>query len=587
MNLVSKETFSQILSWHPEDILKFMLNYSQFSRLNPDSVALVEFKSIPKKCPSRTFVKDFGWLFMGDGECRKRHLTSDDEYLQLMIENYPILEHLKFENYVLAGSCPLLHCTQYLHLRDITEHVNVPGDLDFYLVADTEEEGFEVYCKLLEEISTYLKEINCLTSRNKNCTTITWNDEIPQTLQIIHRIFKTKQATVVGFDQTPCKVFYNKENGIPNIYYTLDAALALFFGINPIDWRRESQNHAMRYIKYLNYGFVPIFPGLPFPAKNNLDDYENYKLPGITLNFVVFRTRQRVRNKNYVREKALHQLHFKDSDKQESDYGDHKEININRFYYHSLSMLVKEKLEAVSLVIENVPSFIVNQWNELNIKDLLLKLHNEEKLKFYFGEYDGWHLNCYYEEKQRISQFKILTDSQLEELASLNFKIKTLIEKRTQILKERYDLVLQNLVQVKFNSSNPGTQYTASFNPILRKGPKAYWGEKCIFFEYDLNFKSKFTFYLIWKFADLSYLKCLNRDVIFFIFKWLDIIFFEEILSGKNNEFSLESQKRYVSWFQIRKIEQDEKSEFRFPWESISSMKYSMEIYKNRVISDN
>lgn len=564
-----------------------MLNYSQFSRLNPDKVALVEYTSIPKQCPIRTFVKDFGWLFAGDGFCRKRYIPDTKETFICMKDNYPILKHLKFDNYVLAGSCPLLHCTQYLDLRDITEKVNVPGDLDFYLVADTEEEGFKVYSKLLEEISIYLKETNCLTTRNKNCTTITWNDEIPQTLQIIHRIFKTKQATVVGFDQTPCKVFYTKINETPNIYYTLDAALALYFGINPIDWRRESQNHAMRYIKYWNYEFAPIFPGLPIPEKDKLNDYEGYKLPGITLRVAETRELNRIRDKNYIGEKTFHQLDIENHNEQESDYGDRKEANINSIYYHILCMLVKEKLEAVSLIIENVPSFIPHQWNELKIKDLLLRLYDKEKLKFYFGEYDGWHLNCYYEEKQRITQSRILTDAQLEELQSLNYKIKTLIEKRTEILEERYNLVLQDLAQVKFNISNPGTQYTASFRPVFRKGPKAYWGEKCISFEYDLNFKSKLTFYLVWKFGDLFALKMLNRDVIFLIFKWLDAIFFTEIISGKNNEFSLKSQKRYVEWFQIRKREPIDKYEFKFPWEYAPSPKSSMEKYKNRVTSDN
>lgn len=590
MNLVPAENFLKILQWHPEDIVKFMLNYSQYSRLNPNSVALVEFDSIPKQQPTQTFVKDFGWLFAGNGNCRSKYLTNTRDTFNSIEENYPILNRLKFDNYVLAGSCPLLHCTQYLFILDRMDNEIIPGDLDFYLVAENEEEGFKVYNELLSEIDLYITNFPSLTSRNKNCTTITWQTlSMPSTtIQIIHRIFKTKQASVVGFDQTPCKVFYTKENGNPNIYYTLDAALALYFGINPIDWRRESQNHAMRYIKYKNYGFAPIFIGLPFPVKDELQQYHYYNLPGAGLKVEVLRHDRIIKAKNYKEEaRIFHELELFTLDKHESDYGGKENLNVNSYQYHTLCMLVKEKLDYVCVLAEKNPLSIIDKHRELKIKDLLLKLYNNGNLIFYFGKEDGEDLHKYYTEKERISKKRILTQSELEELASLNYKIKSVIEKRTETLQARYDSVLEDLTKVKFNISNPGTQYTASFNPLFRKSPKDYWGPKCVPFEYDLNFKTKFTFYLTWKFGNVPYLRILNRDVIFLIFKWIDIEFFSEIISGKENTFTVKTKKHRKEWFELRKAKNIEVFQFKLPWEYNLTRKSSMKNYASRVIKDN
>ena len=121
------------------------------------------------------------------------------------------------------------------------------------------------------------------TKRSTNCTTITMELDSAfgassytlRDYQFIHRAYSSPTSVVVGFDLLGCKAFYDGKM----VYFTLDAALCLYFGINPVDWRRESASHTHRIRKYHEYGYNPIFPALSLDLAKELNDRTGYYLP--------------------------------------------------------------------------------------------------------------------------------------------------------------------------------------------------------------------------------------------------------------------------------------------------------------------
>ena len=96
-----------------------------------------------------------------------------------------------------------------------------------------------------------------LTVRNVHCTSIFIEDV--SKIQIIHRAYKTPSEVVTGFDLMCCKAFFDGED----VYLTVDAAICIYFGINPVDWRRESPSHMQRILKYYSkYDLVSYFSWL-------------------------------------------------------------------------------------------------------------------------------------------------------------------------------------------------------------------------------------------------------------------------------------------------------------------------------------
>ena len=270
-NLVSTDQFRNILKLPRPDILKLMMTTSAGARYAPDNVLLVKFDDIPKEAPVGELVSSFGFLYAGLGYCRTNPLPSDAKMRENMFAYCPAAGEFSYDGYVLAGSFPVLCCTTQ------NEVIMNPSDLDFYPYGDNPDEVKSSYSNFLQDMDHYINlskgngetELpEFIVSRNVNCTSIQFGKDGPLNMQIIHRGHRSPQSVVVGFDQPACKVFFDGFD----IYFTLDAALCLYFGINPVDWRRESPSHMRRVQKYNDYGFSPIFVGLPFSVATEMID---------------------------------------------------------------------------------------------------------------------------------------------------------------------------------------------------------------------------------------------------------------------------------------------------------------------------
>lgn len=577
---VSADDFKNILLKPAPEILVYMLQVSEISRRNPDWAPVISFRDIPKEAP-KTLPREFGWLFCGDGEAPRYNLRSEEDALKTLKSYVPFLDCLQLKgNYCLAGSCPVVACLFTDPDAGGRGGAETPGDADFYpyynpLLRKTVPDEQNI----MASYQTFINDLNELcdpeskvgkrhpymsrssTYRNRHCTTtaLPADDEtnmlmaraIPppgfiyccRSFQIIHRAHTSPVSVVVGFDQVCCKAFYDGDQ----IYFTLDAALALYFRINPIDWRRESPSHLRRAAKYQDkYGFTPIFPGLDFDLGRDLADPRShgwYYVARSQLKSVSFYC-QNVPPQQ--REKAIMKLRFDIDDyslsrainpvdlegkdgwdqhqqHQDSDYGSDVEP-IMALYYRCLSAAIKDRPERM-LVFAKRPADIVENYDEVDVDFMMRKLVTSEKSTFYLGTERG---RIIAEQMSRLTMrsdgrtchLTLMSAKAMTKFTELHGELTQIFENRCQAL---YPMVAKNsehLSKVEFLMSNPGAQFTASFHPIIRSCPRDYFGSRYV--DVDLTVCKKEKYCCLWMWQRKLLFNGWDRNLLKYLFFWVD-----------------------------------------------------------------
>lgn len=650
--LVSKESFLTILKWPEPDILRFMLAFAQHSRTRPDDVALVPYINIPRKAlddptgPSlknqHTHVKDFGSLFAEKGKCRQHSLPDYKAVHRKMNDDMPWLKHMSFEGYVMAGSCPLLYASCHY---DNGQLEYSPNDADFYLVIDKStldgNGAMKCYERCLKDFeNAFEKEEQLdgqvLTRRNLNCTTIYNSSYRLQSMQIVHRVFSSNQAVVVGFDQIPCKVFYSNATFVSHdgesdsvqtydgmTYFTLDAALAHYFGINPVDWQRESPSHMRRVVKYHGYGYCPIFPGLDIDVYHYLKDHHDkrnkehgedddqltprtgfYPLPscGIILNMfdAIGGNGKRIHVNNKVTVGYNLAITFNvnilqpnlepDSQTEEipensadSDYCDDMEDDdINslkgKLCYHNLSTIIKDKPQFLVVYCKK-PTDIVSNYKQTTSRQVLLHISKQRLSRFYFGNDDVYaqrSVCLLLQEKKNIP----MSDSHIEELSRSHKLLRELIDVRCTELDAKLNPVTEDLKNIRFNRSSPGAQFTASFNPIVRSHPRDYWGPMYKPFPTTFFPEQKMMLLTIRKLRK-TILCSLDINMMKMLFWNMDQCQIDDVLSGRINQ-DLPKQKLIDT--QAR--QQHGHWTYPYPWHYKKMFVVDRQAYLSKVVPD-
>jgi hypothetical protein len=346
---------------------------------------------------------------------------------------------------------------------------------------------------------------------------------------------------------SPCKAFYDGHH----IYFTLDAALSLYFGINPIDWRRESPSFIRRIMKYDKYGFVPIFPGLPIDI-----GVKQYRANGV---MEIYRqhepTRKTIGPPKYYY--TLHSIIFVeenlDQDQDQHTENDYDSLISNEFgdtsmhaiMYKSLSLIIKDKIQYVPVYTTGVPISIIDDFEVVNIEQVLLKLITSTSSRiseFYFG--DRRALNIvqrlgFYTSYSNGSKLKLLTDADLDTIRALNHELIDIHKTRTLELAPKIELVKENLKEITFVTSNPGAQFSAAFNPIIRKHPREFYGPDYQDFNMGIGSTGK-LFILHLRMQRTSLFAMLSLDVIRLIFRFADQIYIESFFLKANTESKLD-----------------------------------------------
>lgn len=536
---INEDEFRAILMKPPAEILVYMLQVAEISRRNPDWAPVVSYRHIPKEA-SKVIAREFGWLFCGRGETPATALVSEDEALAKLKTYVPFLDDLNMTgNYCLAGSCPIVAC-----LKSDTGRISEPGDADFYPLLDTtlrrtipdEVNIMRAYKVFLEDMDQVCDENSLIgeqypymqpsyTYRNRHCTTICrqesdnqqpqrhrgrhdpyYSSTCRQSFQIIHRAHTSPVSAVVGFDQICCKCFYDGNQ----IYYTLDAALALYFRINPIDWRRESPTHMARAKKYyINYGFTPIFPGLDFNLGRELVSVKNaeYYIARMKLRSenswrpkgekdatIEFRSMSRygddvINNDDYNRDqKDVHVV-------AESDYDGETE-HLMILNYRCLSGAIKEQPEKM-MVFSTRPLDIIDRYNTCDIRHTMRRLLAGGESNFYMGT-DRTREICTEMKMLAVRvhgyhgvHVTMMDLDQMAQFATLQVELAKIYEARCTELEVKAMNASEHLKEVTFQISNPGSQFTASFNPIIRKRPEDYFGSKYVHVDLTISKQAK------------------------------------------------------------------------------------------------
>lgn len=567
-NVMKANDFNNLIQKDPQFLIQYMLEIAQASRECPDSALIIPYTSILRNPPANVYISGFGHLFgtniTDGGLCRQEPLPSWWTVLEKIQTWAPEMNELSFEGYVCAGSYPVLACQW-------EKGKKWPGDADFYpfydpsnlVGGDVHNSVMQSYQRFLKDLEDYMgdnKEYKATIKRNENCTTICrehgFKGNISE-LQIVHRAHTSPRSVVVGFDQMACKAFFDGEM----IYFTIDAALCLFFGINPVDWRRESPNHLRRTSKYAYYGYVPIFPGLPFSLGKELkiscekafdnsnidndarDNYTyGYSLPGETIlraekaHIKEKRTGKKsiFSNDHHFRLKLFSNYEYPQEDKEQKNDYDDDTTDILMIWYYAVSRLIVQK-PVVFTVFSNRPTEILTKPSLPNIRTIIEKVAGGPKANFYFGNIRTREISI---ELSKLSvrksnwtgfsgrSVKCLSFENLERYTALQQEYHKLIEARIVELEEMITPEHKKLLEgVTFKISNPGAQFTSSFKPINRVKPQDYWGPAYVPFDHTQFQRMKFTLLLIRRFRDHP-IRILDLSAIKLLFRHLYVAHF-------------------------------------------------------------
>lgn len=553
---MGREAFEIITNWPRDDILRLMLGYSQKSRSNPDDVILVPYDCIRRESPRDIGAKNFNRLFLGEGECRNYGLQPFEFIKDAFDKFIPYLKDLDFNGYVIAGSTPLLFTGSYPK-ADNPEPLRKPSDIDIFLYGDITSLTL-TYSRLLGDITIAIRRIapeaRFRVTRNINCTNIYIEGPnvypMIDKIQIIHRRYTTKQSVVVGFDQMPCQTFYDGHM----VYYTLSAALAHYFGINPIDWRRESPSFVRRIEKYSSYGYVPICPYLDFSLVEEMTKplitgdntsiipiyYAGFIAIEVTKRHVKYKIRDPTTSKRKTEYVNVPMLRFNRKQENGEDYyitnNDYEISGINRNTgcgFLNMSLVRKGK-EQWAYVVSEDPTKILNGFERPDLGTFLREIIHGSTAAEYFDDKD-YHVHL--TRVNEIASKRPLSEMQLEEYCNLQRKMREIFDERVRYFESKLKPTYDDLKTIRFSTSNPGAQYSSTFNPVIRHSPQEFWGPKCRPYNTTILYEQKYETVLCIKRNKQEGVVPYNlfyRDLVNLLLEYIDRMYLSDIMNGKD-----------------------------------------------------
>ncbi len=419
--------------------------------------------------------------------------------------------------------------------------------------------------------------LSTVTKRNANCTTLTFEMAVDYSklsaisnYQIIHRAHSSASSVIVGFDQLACKAFYDGDM----VYFTVDAALCLYFGINPVDWRRESPSHMHRVRKYQRYGYTPLFVGLSLKLADELDERTGYYVPNCQLLRVDGEDYRNVTGKvrpykyseiemRFSGQELQHQIAARENphlhldeewvfmDKQNdyrclniedvpavpfakdharSDYASDRQ-RLPQHDHNFLRKIIIKKLNMLYVYSDDAPLEVIGNFKESTVRQALEAIIAVEPLKFFVGT------DQLYDIQAEIRTYVIRKHG----VPALQRQIKEIVDARVKELETVSEPHMAKLrAGVEFIVSKPGAQFTGSFKPITRNCARDYWGSYCVVMEPSRLWRVKLTLLCIRKYHD-PILRQLDKHVMAMIFFHLAMAHVEHVAFDSPPHICLDS----------------------------------------------
>lgn len=499
--LYSEDDFKCLLQRPFVEILKFMIEIGRHNRKYPDETILIPYTSIPtdvisKKIRSELENSKLIYIMNGvrnlSGACRNFKLMSLDIIKEIMDNQYPYLKNLSYENYVIAGSAAALLCGKI----DNTICYQ-PGDIDIFMYSDNnknqsyEDQTYkDKYVKCLKDIEKVLidAKYDISIGRHSNCTNFVGNNEDGPNIdiQIIHKVHSSRQSILAKFDISPSKALYDGKM----FYFTLDGALAHYFGINVIDYQIDTPAFLQRIYKYCyTYNYSMIIPNLHtidfINVRGNSSEYTTDKFITNTHRYKI------VRYDGTNSDTPKIDFQFTPTVNDNENY--HIKFNISKYSTECYGMIAMGFILAgrydLVAVFANNTRDLINNFQTVNFKECLLNdvinsKYSETIDKFVGSKYSELLRNC-----RLICEKFPISQTNMELLKAYQIGMESILTERTQFFEEIVKPIYENLKTIK----------PTNFNVKNRKLSSDLWGPKARPFKTTFCYEQKFMLLLCFK----------------------------------------------------------------------------------------
>lgn len=513
------------------DLITYMMELSEANRRNPRDALVIRYDELYKKEPFNKekfpFSMTSSWVSIGPASTLSNQNSTDPLEHQ---RKFNVVSKFSFNgNYVVAGGYVLDLLTGGNQYRS--------NDYDFFPIYDVDA-GWKRHDATLKAYNEFLVEASRLDGKSDSvvrgpyCTTIRSSGRDP--IQIIHKGSPSPVAVVAEFDQMCCRAFYDGES----IYLTLEAAICWYYQINPIDWRFEGPSHIERAIKYKERGWTIIFPGLPKSIVLLNKGMTSFSIAERELIVkcampLIFDFAKEVYDRWGVSEYEVF-LEDNSSGRESESSMVLKAIRLNKPIPYLITTTVTEMLENVKMA--DIPSVI---------RKVMIGQDNQAISIIGGDMYSAEIIDI----QGRLMQVFLALNTKSypsEKLVEFTSNWEMLIARRTEIeeiLIAKYDHLLttqRKLMEgVSFHISNPEKLFTDSFFPVIRDGPKAFYGDL-----YDSNYKYqnlyqiKKLFLLQWRFGNSDVWRSIPKDIMKLLFRYFYDAYFKHPLRPIQSEAS-------------------------------------------------
>ena len=302
--------------------------------------------------------------------------------------------------------------------------------------------------------------------RNQNCVTITFDDKF--IFQIILRVYRSIDEILHGFDIGSSAVGFDGER----LYFTSLSQFAYSYGCNIVDTSHRSTTYEYRLTKYYGRGFEIIVPHMNVSRMRNINSKYNLddvcEMPHFAFSY-----------SNICGNKII--VHRFLSTPQESAPSDYQTGNVSEasMIYVNLRRIVQ--LLRVEPPVQAQTDFYFYSNKKGNISTMVPFLSRRKVINFYDAlakrahTHEGLNirlLRTYVANASAVLREILEKGDTDQQFADLLF---TRIQEEKSRVLALVDQILARNYPLQWVTKNPGTQITASFNPII-EDEKLWYG---------------------------------------------------------------------------------------------------------------
>lgn len=393
-----------------------------------------------------------------------------ESFKETFYKTYPALKDITWDGIFIAGGC-----IGDIILRSESKSSLNHIDIDIFIYCDSDVEASAIVARLINEIVTYEKINYAKQNSTKNEIILPESVDEENHLdieytrtkftlnmgkfQIIFRRYSSKSEIIHGFDLGSSAVGFDGDD----IYFTSLSKFAYETGCNIIDTMRRSKSYEHRLQKYFRREFDIIMPEFDI-TKLDKYRYDTYRISDMgELPYMCFTYDEVSRNKI-----NLTDFYHKNSEKYiQSDYCDAEDnyCDGNEFliFYTNL----------YKLLINKPDEMIYVSYSSQDILNPKLSLLNH-KIDYFYDELYKKIMSGDKFPTSMISKYLPCTDTGY---IFTNREDKEVvlyyIEKQKMLIKEKLESIVISS-DIQWQSVNPGTQLTGSFNPIIEDASQWY-----------------------------------------------------------------------------------------------------------------